>query len=95
LAALALVAFFPVANIAQDKAAQKPSPAATATTSFDGVTITVHYAQPAKKGRKIFGELVPFGEVWRTGANEATTITIAGGDITSTWGARRRFFLFR
>ena len=81
VAAFALVFLFPLANVAQDKAAQKPSPAATATTTFDGVTVTVSYAQPAKKGREIFGQLVPFGEVWRTGANEATTITVSGGDV--------------
>ncbi|MBX2913891.1 MAG: DUF2911 domain-containing protein [Cyclobacteriaceae bacterium] len=34
--------------------------------------ITIHYNRPFKKGRIIFGELVPFGKVWRTGANEAT-----------------------
>jgi hypothetical protein len=56
----------------------KPSPAATATTTFDGVTVTINYCQPAKKGREIFGKLVPYGEVWRTGANEATTITLTG-----------------
>lgn len=56
----------------------KPSPAATATTTFDGVTVTVNYSQPGKKGREIFGKLVPYGEVWRTGANEATTITFSG-----------------
>jgi hypothetical protein len=61
---------------AQDK---KPaSPPATATTSFEGVTVTVNYAQPSKKGREIFGKLVPYGEVWRTGANAATTITLSG-----------------
>jgi hypothetical protein len=56
----------------------KPSPAATATTTFDGVTVTINYSQPAKKGREIFGKLVPYGEIWRTGANEATTITLTG-----------------
>ena len=55
-----------------------PSPAATATATFDGVTATVNYSQPGKKGREIFGKLVPFGEVWRTGANAATTITFSG-----------------
>lgn len=55
------------------------SPAATATTTFDGVTATINYSQPGKKGREIFGgKLVPFGEVWRTGANAATTITFSG-----------------
>src|SRR5580698_1474537 len=54
--------------------AQKPSPAAQAECKFsDGKTITVDYSSPRMKGRKIFGDLVPYGEVWRTGANEATT----------------------
>lgn len=37
--------------------------------------LSVFYCKPSKKGREIFGELVPFGKVWRTGANEATTFT--------------------
>jgi len=37
--------------------------------------VKVVYSQPQKRGRTIFGELVPFGQVWRTGANEATEIT--------------------
>jgi hypothetical protein len=54
--------------------AQKPSPAAQAQCKFsDGKTITVDYSSPRMKGRKIFGDLVPYGEVWRTGANDATT----------------------
>lgn len=36
----------------------------------------VIYSRPQKKGRVVFGELVPYGEVWRTGANEATELTI-------------------
>ena len=56
-----------------DKAA-RPSPAAKAScTLADGKTITVDYSSPRAKGRKIFGGLVPYGEVWRAGANEATT----------------------
>lgn len=39
----------------------------------DGVSITVFYNRPYKKGRDIFGNLVPYDKVWRTGANEATT----------------------
>jgi hypothetical protein len=61
--------------LAQGKPA---SPAATATATFDGITATVNYAQPSKKGREVFGKLVPFGEVWRTGANAATTLTLSG-----------------
>lgn len=66
----------------------KPSPAAHAQCKFsDGKTITVDYSSPRMKGRKIFGGLVPYGEVWRTGANDATTfvptadVTIDGKDV--------------
>src|SRR5271155_1915512 len=50
-----------------------PSPAATASCDLGGKTLTVNYSSPRAKGRKIFGALVPYGEVWRAGANEATT----------------------
>lgn len=50
------------------------SPAATATGTIDGVNITINYSQPAVRGRKVMGELVPFGKVWRTGANATTSI---------------------
>lgn len=52
-----------------------PSPGATATATVDGATIEVRYSQPAMRGRAIWGGLVPFGAVWRTGANAATHIT--------------------
>ena len=59
---------------AQAEKAARPSPAAKATCALaDGKTITVDYSSPRAKGRKIFGGLVPYGEVWRAGANEATT----------------------
>jgi hypothetical protein len=59
----------------QDKS-QRPSPPAQAQFSFaDGKTVTVDYSSPRAKGRKIFGGLVPYGQVWRAGANEATTLT--------------------
>jgi hypothetical protein len=52
----------------------KPSPAASATCDLGGgKSIKTDYSSPRMKGRKIFGELVPYGQVWRTGANEATT----------------------
>ena len=63
----------PASPGAQDKTA-RPSPPAKASCSLgDGATITVDYSSPRAKGRKIFGGLVPYGEVWRLGANEATT----------------------
>ena len=59
---------------AQEDAGKRPSPAAQAQCKFnDGKSITVDYSSPRAKGRKIFGDLVPYGKVWRTGANEATT----------------------
>ena len=59
----------------------KPSPAASATCDLgSGKTIKTDYSSPRMKGRKIYGELVPFGQVWRTGANEATTF-VASADV--------------
>jgi DUF2911 family protein len=53
---------------------QRPSPPANAQCKFsDGKTINVDYSSPRMKGRKIYGGLVPYGQVWRAGANEATT----------------------
>jgi len=67
---LALV--FSLSALAQDK---KPaSPPAKAEGTIDGIKVTVDYSQPSAKGRKIMGGLVPFGEVWRTGANATTSI---------------------
>ena len=57
-----------------------------ATATIDDATITVDYGVPQKRGREIFGELVPWGELWRTGANRATHLTtnrdlILGDDL--------------
>lgn len=69
------------AQMSKDKS-QRPSPPAQAQCKFaDGKTITVDYSSPRAKGRKIFGELVPNGQVWRTGANEATTF-VTNADLT-------------
>ena len=46
-------------------------------TTVQGNNITITYGQPSMKGRLIFGDLVPWGQVWRTGADEATEITFA------------------
>jgi len=65
-----------VAVFAQDK---KPaSPPAKAEGTIDGVKVTIDYHQPSAKGRKIMGGLVPYGEVWRTGANNSTSIEFSG-----------------
>ncbi len=53
------------------------SPMAIASAMLDGDTyVKVVYSSPRKRDRTIFGGLVPFGEIWRTGANEATEITV-------------------
>jgi len=83
--ALIAASLFAIATVASaqmdmsDKKANRPSPPASAECKFsDGKTIKIDYSSPRAKGRKIFGEasekaLVPYGEIWRTGANEATT----------------------
>ena len=59
----------------------RPSPAASAACDLGGgKTIKTDYSSPRIKGRKIYGDLVPFGEVWRTGANDATTF-ITSADV--------------
>lgn len=54
---------------------KKISPEKTATYTQNGMDLSVTYSSPFKKGRVIFGELEPYGAVWRTGANEPTTFT--------------------
>ena len=83
--ALIAVSLFAVAmfasaqmNMSDDKS-KRPSPPASAACKFsDGKTIKIDYSSPRAKGRKIFGDtsekaLVPYGQIWRTGANDATT----------------------
>ncbi len=50
------------------------SPPAKASVMVAGASITIDYSAPSVRGRKIFGGLVPYGQVWRTGANAATTL---------------------
>jgi hypothetical protein len=63
--------------------AQVISPPARANCTFtDGKKIDVRYSSPRMRGRKIFGGLVPFGEEWRVGADEATSF-VSGADLTA------------
>lgn len=57
------------------------SPSTTVKQDFALSSIELSYSRPAVKGRVIFGDLVPYGKIWRTGANNATTITF-GEDVT-------------
>jgi hypothetical protein len=59
---------------AQQAGAQRPSPPASAKCDLPGgKSVAADYSRPQMKGRKVFGGLVPYGQVWRAGANEATT----------------------
>jgi Protein of unknown function (DUF2911) len=74
--------------IAQDQPKQPLSPPGTASVTFaDGKSVTINYSRPSMRGRKVFGGLVPYGQVWRTGANAATSLktdvglTIGGAPV--------------
>jgi hypothetical protein len=71
---LALLFIF-VASPLIKKGTKKHSPEQHITFNQGDLELKAFYSSPSKKGRKIFGELVPYNEVWRTGANEATTFT--------------------
>ena len=70
----AAICTFAVAG-AQQLKTPAPSPGQTLKQDFGLSSIELSYSRPGIKGRKIFGDLVPYGKVWRTGANNATTIT--------------------
>ena len=63
------------AGAQQEDKSKRPSPPAKAEVTLKGKTITIDYSRPFAKGRKIVGGIVPFNQVWRTGANEATSFT--------------------
>jgi hypothetical protein len=59
-------------------AQEKPlSPPATAEGTIDGAKITINYSAPSARGRKMVGGIDPYGKVWRTGANAATTFEVS------------------
>ena len=62
--------------LAQDVPPSRPSPTAITSVRYKDTYIKITYCQPHKRGREVYGKLVPYGEVWRTGANEATEITL-------------------
>ena len=78
-AALTLALFFSFSGFihAQEAVEPRPSPMAVAIARQGDTYVKIVYSQPHKRGREIFGsELVPYGKVWRLGANEATEITL-------------------
>ncbi|WP_246558837.1 DUF2911 domain-containing protein [Hymenobacter piscis] len=60
----------------EERAARPSPPAVVTTTVPGGARLTIRYSRPSAKDRKVFGGLVPYGQVWRTGANEATTFAV-------------------
>ena len=68
--------FLSYTNYAQVQAPQ-PSPAARIEQKVGLTDVTIEYSRPGMRGREIFGSLVPYGQVWRTGANSNTTITFS------------------
>ena len=75
---IVIVAIF-IANFVMEAQVKTPqaSPSSTVNQVVGLTTVSVDYHRPSIKGRVVFGELVPFGKVWRTGANENTTISFS------------------
>jgi len=71
---LVLNILFITSALAQKDKSFRPSPPDQITKEINGKSITIDYSQPSKKGREIFGGLVDYGKVWRTGANEASWV---------------------
>ena len=78
---LAILAICSFAVSAQNLRTPAPSPTQTISQDFALSSIQINYSRPAMKGRKIFGDLVPFGAIWRTGANGPTTVSF-GEDVS-------------
>jgi hypothetical protein len=76
LAGISVLALALGATGQQPDKSKRPSPPGTAEVTIQGKKITIEYSRPSLRGRKAMGgDLVPYGRVWRTGANEATTLT--------------------
>lgn len=72
-----------IASNAQELKLPAPSPSAVLKQDFSTSSIEISYSRPSLRGRKAFGGIVPFKEVWRTGANTATKVTF-GEDVSLT-----------
>ncbi len=81
-AIVAALAVSGIVLLAQQDKSSRPSPPAKAECKLSGGKgITIDYSSPRAKGRKIFGALVPYGQIWRAGSNESTTFVV-GSDVT-------------
>ncbi len=72
---LFFIGLFSISSHAQNNPATRPSPPDSTRGKVGNATIEIKYSSPSVRGRKIWGGLVPYGQVWRAGANEATTFT--------------------
>ena len=73
-----LLTLIAISACGQGDKSKRPSPPAIVTeTISSGAIVTIDYSQPSLKGRKLGTELAPYGEVWRTGANEATVFEVS------------------
>jgi hypothetical protein len=71
---LLLFSALTTSTLAQEPVQPRPSPLAVTAIRYKDAYLKITYSQPQKRGREIFGKLLPYGEVWRTGANEATEL---------------------
>jgi len=87
---------FAASSCAQQDKSARPSPPAKAECKMSGgQSISIDYSSPRMKGRKIFGGLVPYGKIWRAGANEATTfVTSASMNVGGTTVPAGSYTLF-
>lgn len=76
-----MLALFSVVSFGQALKVPAPSPQQTIKQAFALSEISITYCRPSAKGRTVFGDVVQYGQIWRTGANGATTITF-GEDVT-------------
>ena len=78
-ALVATASFAQMGDMKMDQPSAKamPSPPAKASATLNGKAVTINYNSPRLKGRTIGSDIVPYGEVWRTGANPATTLVTA------------------
>ena len=72
---LLLSLFLPLLSAAQEAIKPRSSPLAVVSARYKDTYLKITYSQPHKKERLIFGGIVPYGQIWRTGDNEATEIT--------------------
>jgi hypothetical protein len=71
-----LFSFLPQLSFAQEAIKPRPSPLAVVSARYKDTYLKIVYSQPHKRERIVFGNIVPYAQVWRTGANEATEITV-------------------